>query len=244
MLRCVGTSAPGVPADRKFIALQPLRTTLHDALPPPPLPDGTSTISRLSALKRWPPSRSLQLGLELAVALRYIHDQCFATYRLLHRDIKPKNLGIMADGRLVVFDFGVSKLVVRRPPSPAAVEEVEPKPELAFKMTGMVGSLRYMAPEVALSKPYNHKSELYSYAIVVWEMVALKRPYDTITPESFQQRVCSDIERPKLNTKKWNPALCSLLERCWTPDFTKRPEFKEVVDVMMTVIAEEKGCNK
>lgn len=114
VLRCVGTSIPGVSAERKFIALQTLRSTLHDALPPPPLPDGSSTIQRLSALTRWPHLRSLQLALELAVALRYLHDHCFATYRLLHRDIKPKNLGLMRDGRLVIFDFGVSKLVCRQ----------------------------------------------------------------------------------------------------------------------------------
>jgi serine/threonine protein kinase len=58
-------------------------------------------------------------------------------------------------------------------------------------MTGVVGSLRYMAPEVALSKPYNHKSECYSYAIVVWEMTALRRPFEGVTPETFEQRVCA-----------------------------------------------------
>ena len=42
-------------------------------------------------------------------------------------------------------------------------------------MTGLCGSLRYMAPEVAMDLPYNHKSEVYSFAIVLWEMVALQR---------------------------------------------------------------------
>ena len=227
ILRCVGTSMPAVPPDRKFLVLQTLRTTLYDALPPPILGDGTVTFGRMNALKRWSMPRSLQLALELAIALRYLHDQCFATYRLLHRDIKPKNLGLMADGRLVVFDFGVSKLVHRH------TDAIAP----AVKMTGMVGSLRYMAPEVALSRPYNHKSELYSYAIVAWEMVALDRPFSMIVPETFEQRVCHNHERPKLNTKKWHPAICSLLTRCWAPNYNDRPEFKEVVDVMMTVLA-------
>ena len=126
---------------------------------------------------------------------------------------------------------------MRRSADPEAAEP-------GIKMTGMVGSLRYMAPEIAMSQPYNHKSELYSYAIVVWEMVALRRPFESITPETFEQRVCLDQERPKLNTKKWNPALCALLARCWAADFQSRPEFKEVLDVMMTVAAEAKGGNK
>jgi len=79
VVRCIGTSLPDVPNERKFIALQTLRTTLHDALPPPPLADGSSTLARLTALKRWPLARALQLSLELAIALRHLHDHCFAT---------------------------------------------------------------------------------------------------------------------------------------------------------------------
>jgi hypothetical protein len=65
VLCCIGTSLPGVTPDRKFIALSLISVTLYDSLPPPPLPDGTSTIQRVSALKRWPLSRALKLGLEV-----------------------------------------------------------------------------------------------------------------------------------------------------------------------------------
>ena len=54
---------------------------------------------------------------------------------------QPKNLGIMADGRLVLFDFGISKLLKRK--GRALVDGVQ--------MTGMCGSLRYMAPEVTVT---------------------------------------------------------------------------------------------
>ena len=136
ILRCIGTSHPGMPPNRMFLVLPNLLSTLAEALPPPPLPDGTSTFARLQMLKRWPVVRGLKLGFELAVALRYLHDECFDAYVLLHRDIKPKNLGIMADGRLVIFDFGISKLL-RRTSSPDDVKG-------AVKMTGMCGSLRYV----------------------------------------------------------------------------------------------------
>jgi len=153
----------------------------------------------------------------------------------MHRDLKPKNLGLMADGRLVVFDFGVAKLLRRGDATDA---------ERGIAMTGVVGSLRYMAPEVALSKPYNHKSECYSYAIVVWEMTALRRPFEGVTPETFEQRVCAAGERPALNEKKWPPALCSLLARCWAHDFGGRPEFREIADVMMSVVADDSQPGK
>jgi serine/threonine protein kinase len=54
----------------------------------------------------------------------------------------------------------VAQLSTRRRSSLACV---------AVRMTGMCGSLRYMAPEVAMSKPYNQKSEIYSFSIVLWE---------------------------------------------------------------------------
>ena len=47
-----------------------------------------------------------------------------------------------------------------------------------------------MAPEVASNKHYNHKAEIYSFAIVLWEIVALRRPYDNIVAEDFERRVC------------------------------------------------------
>jgi len=228
VLCCIGTSLPGVTPDRKFIALSLISVTLYDSLPPPPLPDGTSTIQRVSALKRWPLSRALKLGLELIIALNHLHEHCFTNFVLIHRDIKPKNLGIMADGRLVIFDFGISKLLKR---------DALATSRDGVRMTGMCGSLRYMAPEVAMSKPYNQKSEIYSFSIVLWEMVALQRPYDSVLAEQFTEKVCTQHVRPKINEKKWPPPLCALLSRCWEPSPTDRPESREVVDEMMTIVA-------
>jgi len=226
VLRCIGTSVTGVPADRMFVVLSMLQMSLHDALPPPPLPDGTSTLARLASLKRWTLSRSLKLGLDLAIALRYLHDECFDNYMLLHRDIKPKNLGLMHDGRLVLFDFGISKLVKRDEPA-----------EDGVPMTGMCGSLRYMAPEVAMAKPYNHKAEIYSFSIVLWEMVALRRPYESIVADDFKRRVCENEERPKIFEKKWEPQLCDLFSRSWAVDMRARPEAHEIVDELMYLLA-------
>ena len=66
----------------------------------------------------------------------------------------------------------------------------------------MCGSLRYMAPEVAMFQPYNHKAEIYSFAIVLWEMTHLRRPFETMTSDNFEQRVCQQAERPKIHPKK------------------------------------------
>ncbi len=56
-------------------------------------------------------------------------------------------------------------------------------------LTGETGSLRYMAPEVALSERYNHKAEVYSFATVFWEMACHRRPFEGFSPEIFRRAI-------------------------------------------------------
>ena len=60
--------------------------------------------------KKWPLVRTLRTAKELAQALDYCHSRCFPGCRVLHRDLKPNNVGFMPDGRLCLFDFGLAKL--------------------------------------------------------------------------------------------------------------------------------------
>lgn len=52
-------------------------------------------------------------------------------------------------------------------------------------MTGEVGSYRYMAPELVKHEPYNIKADIYSWAILSWEILAVERPYADITESTF-----------------------------------------------------------
>lgn len=56
---------------------------------------------RRRSVKQWPLQRALQCGIELAEALRYIHSEAMPGFHVLHRDIKPDNMGFRADGSLV-----------------------------------------------------------------------------------------------------------------------------------------------
>ena len=103
---------------------------------------------RLPQCKAWPLSRALDCAVQLASALAYCHDEAFAGYRVLHRDVKPPNIGFKPDGQLVLFDFGLATLWVR---GDDVANDDAPR-----KLTGETGSLRYMAPEVADSQPCTH----------------------------------------------------------------------------------------
>jgi hypothetical protein len=96
---------------------------------------------------------------EMAEALDYLHSRCFPGATIIHRDLKPDNVGFMLDGSLKLFDLGLCTCVKRRTDT-----------HVAYEMTGNTGSLRYMAPEVALRKPYTEKVDVYSFGIMVWQM--------------------------------------------------------------------------
>jgi serine/threonine protein kinase len=85
--------------------------------------------------------------------------------------LKPDNVGFTSDGELKLFDFGLVTCVRSRVNSNAA-----------YEMTGYTGSLRYMAPEVALRLPYTEKVDVYSFAIMVWQMARDRVPFKGIFP--------------------------------------------------------------
>lgn len=93
----------------------------------------------------------------LAAALAYLHGRAVPGCMVIHRDLKPDNIGFTLDGTLKVLDFGLARLV----------ENSSPYSDQVYHMSGETGSLRYMAPEVADSRPYNHKADVYSFGKLV-----------------------------------------------------------------------------
>jgi len=123
--------------------MERLSGTLEAALPPQKI--GGAAVPMwiyLAAVRRWPVQRGLQVAIDLAGVLAYCHGGgTIPGVGVMHRDLKPDNIGFSAtDGRLVLFDFGLAKLVPRME---GTVSGTAPQP-----MTGGVGSPRYMAPEV------------------------------------------------------------------------------------------------
>jgi len=200
-----------------FVVLEVLSSVLSHDLPRPA--DAVPFWVRQREVKQWPLSRALSYGAQLASALQYCHDDAFPGYRVLHRDIKPNNVGFIASGRLVIFDFGLASLweLYRTPAD-----------ELPRKLTGETGSLRYMAPEVALAKSYTHRAEVFSFALVLWEMAAHQKPHSGYTSEGqFKGALLRGVVPPI--AKQWPASLGSLLTECWAPDEAQRPEFCSIV---------------
>lgn len=102
-------------------------------------------------------------------------------------------------------------------------------------LTGECGSLRYMSPEVANNMPYNHLSEVFSWADVLWEMAAHRKPFMGFTEATFKRAVL-DGHRPPLKPT-WPVELRELLEECWQWDPACRPEFREILPRLEAICA-------
>ncbi|OEU21692.1 kinase-like protein [Fragilariopsis cylindrus CCMP1102] len=132
----------------------------------------------------------LRCARSLACALQYCHEQAIPGSMVLHRDLKPDNIGFTLDGKVKLIDFGLSRML----------ENADPTTNEKYEMSGETGSLRYMAPEVAEGLPYNHKADVYSFGIILWEMNAGKRPFNGLGRDTFYEQVVHGGGRPRLRT--------------------------------------------
>lgn len=130
-------------------------------------------------------------------------------------------------------DFGLARVV----------SDASPESDDVYEMSGETGSLRYMAPEVADCRPYNHKADVYSFGTILWEIVAYKKPYDGMNREQFYEEVVHGGMRPPLS-KKWPRELSQLISECWDVNYNIRPTFQEISERLEAMRVSEKGGGK
>ena len=211
----------GFDGDRKFLVLEYLGGgSMRQMLEDTAKKRRNSIISKLTDKKTFSYEETLKRARQLASALNYLHRECNTEACIIHRDLKPDNIAFADDGRLVLFDLGLCT-IVRRGSSADTV----------YEMTGGTGSLRYMAPEVALEQPYNEKADLYSFAIILWQMAADQLPYEGASRASYLRYACKYGDRPDLNPR-WPQGFKDLLTQCWHQEFRNRPSFDHVIEIL------------
>lgn len=164
----------------------------------------------------------LLVAYDLISAVSYLHSK-----NILHRDLKPENIGFGYKSDLKLFDFGLAR----------DVNDLDKDEDGLYKLTGYTGSCRYMAPEIAKNKPYNHSVDVYSYAILLWQLFALSKPYENYTYNMHQRYVVHEGHRPKIEPT-WPDAIKLLMKRCWSSKIAKRPSASEVLAVIQTEIVQ------
>lgn len=146
----------------------------------------------------------------------------------MYRDIKQENIGFDYRGDVKVFDLGLCKGL-----SPGLRSKDEP----GYLLTPRTGSVPYMAPEVVLMKPYDCSCDVFSFAILLWEILSLKNAFQGYSRRDFLDRVVRGRERPHI--KRQLPALTrSMIREAWDNDPFKRPSMKRVALLLQGDISE------
>ena len=128
-------------------------------------------------------------------------------------------------GDVKIFDFGLAK----------EIDLNSVREDGTYKLTGDTGSPRYMAAEVALNKPYNENVDVYSFSILLWQMLKLETPFEGYSLSMFDKKVVKGGARPKPD-EKWPKAICDILRTGWG-DPRSRPSMEDVCCVLREEIS-------
>lgn len=168
--------------------------------------------------------QQIKMMKDIAQGMNYLHS---LTPPIIHRDLKTLNVllteqvaGPTDPILLKITDFGVSKNLS--------------EPEL---MTGQTGTCHWMAPEVLSSQPYSLSADVYSYAIVMWEILTRQTPYKGKNPAQILYSVVNLQERPNQTIIPLSVpgTLRGLMVKCWHQNPEARPTFDEVLTVLDTL---------
>lgn len=160
---------------------------------------------RKSVKRIYPNHVRVDIVRQLASAVRFLHSgAALPGCVVVHRDIKPDNVGLSHDGNQVkLLDFGLAIAV------PTASN---------YCLTGGTGSCRYMAPECANYEKYGAAADVFSLALVAWECLALKgKPFLGMDEDSHRSLVVLGHERPPIPSN-WDPKLHDALTQAWRQD--------------------------
>ncbi|KAL6291870.1 hypothetical protein ACE6H2_000012 [Prunus campanulata] len=152
---------------------------------------------------------AVKQALDVARGMAYVH-----AFGLIHRDLKSDNLLIFSDKSIKIADFGVARIEVQ-----------------TEGMTPETGTYRWMAPEMIQHRPYTQKVDVYSFGIVLWELITGMLPFQNMTAVQAAFAVVNKGVRPIIPSDCL-PLLGEIMTRCWDANPDVRPPFTEVVRML------------
>jgi len=147
--------------------------------------------------------------LEAALGIEYLHKH---TPPIIHRDLKTNNLLVDEEWHVKISDFGLARLKAEN------------------KVMTAVGTMAWTAPEVFLGQQYSEKADVYSFGIIMWELLALEQPFQDMGGFQVAMRVSQDDLRPPIPEKHDAPEdYISLMTACWSRSPDDRPAFSDII---------------
>jgi serine/threonine-protein kinase len=162
-----------------------------------------------------PVDESLRIALQIAQGLEAAHEKA-----VIHRDLKPANVKLTADGDVKILDFGLAKaLEAEAPPSE---ESNSPTLTRATEVGVLLGTAAYMSPEQAKGKPADRRADVWSFGVVLFEMLAGKRAFAGDDASETLAHVLTKEPDWSALPSSLSGRVRSLLARCLTKDPKKR----------------------
>lgn len=171
-------------------------------------------LKRKGALK---PISALKFAMDIARGMNYLHEN--KPEPIIHRDLEPSNILRADSGHLKVADFGISELL-------KVTKTVKQGTNMSYHDT----TWRYVAPEVFKNEDYDTKVDVFSFALILQEMIEGNQPFSMKSEDDVPKAYVAN-ERPPFNAppKSYAHGLRELIEECWHEKSDSRPTFREII---------------
>src|SRR5215813_10404775 len=158
---------------------------------------------------------ALEVSVQVAAALDAAHEA-----GIVHRDIKPENVMVRPDGLVKVLDFGLAKLTERPAATPEVDSQAETMSRLSTESGVVMGTASYMSPEQARGLKVDHRTDIFSLGVMLYEMISGRRPFEGATTADVIAAILDKEPAPLTALKKTAP---SELERIIRHCLEKNP---------------------
>lgn len=161
---------------------------------------------------------------DIACAMKYLHAN-----DIILRDLKTENIGFDHSNVLKIFDFGLS----------VKLSDCTKVDHDQYHFSVLGGTLRYLAPEAVYEMPYGKASDVYSFGLLAWEVMALQIPFQKFhCPNDFKKQVCKRRRRPKLKMT-WPRNLKLMISNSWVHEPIDRLNFHQICHILQILLLED-----
>ncbi|KAG8066223.1 hypothetical protein GUJ93_ZPchr0004g39278 [Zizania palustris] len=173
-------------------------------------------INKASAGEALDLRRRLRMALDVAKGINYLH--CLNP-PIVHWDLKTPNMLVDKNWSVKVGDFGLSRF----------------KANTFVSSKSVAGTPEWMAPEFLRGEPSNEKCDVYSFGVILWELLTTQQPWSGLSPAQVVGAVAFQNRRLTI-PQDTVPELAALVESCWDDDPRQRPSFSSIVDTLKKLI--------